>query len=130
MRWVMWIAGPIAVGLGLLLVVASRMPSPPAEVVCGEAWLPKSERAYCEARANREEIVRGAEFREAMETEELNDQIMVLRYGEAVAGEIFRCTNDPPRHKANQERGKKLAARVQRDDAEAEAREKHDRDNW
>jgi hypothetical protein len=61
---------------------------------------------------------------------EANNQIMVLRYGEAVADEIFHCANEPPKHKANQERCQKLAARVKRDAAEADAREKREHDNW
>lgn len=82
------------------------------------------------AHAETERVFREIENKYARDIAEQRSRLMVLRYGEDFADELFRCTNDPPKHRANQQRCQKMAARVQRDDAEAEAREKRDRDNW
>lgn len=82
------------------------------------------------AHAETERVFREIENEYATDIAKQRYRLMVLRYGDDFADEFFRCTNDPPKHRANQERCQKMAARVQRDDAKAEAREKRDRDNW
>jgi hypothetical protein len=101
-------------------------------VLIGLGFVPLFHDPAREAAAHAEtaRVFKEIENEYAMDIAKQRYRLMVLRYGEDFADELFRCTSDPPKHRENQERCRKMAARVQRDDAEAEAREKRDRDNW
>lgn len=116
MKSIKWTVGIAAVGLGLLLISLTATTRPT-----------EAER---DTQANLQRVFKDLQYENAKELAALRQRLIVLRYGDAFVDEYYRCTSDPPKHKANQVRCQKMAARVQRDDAEAEAREKRERENW